>query len=294
MQFHGDVTPQPIPPSAVLVFGPPLPGRRALARALERKLPGSMRVRGGRRGVGLRDLAAAVAKGSLPIVEADLRTATERGALYRVLRDAGVHPVFVAWLTESADAKREIYRRYASLPRRYADHWWRLWLDDAARREPLASEVPPEALTFAGAHETHADQVEFVASSLGVAPRATASVQKRVLVVDDEPDQREILAAALTELGCEVHQARDAYEALGVADRVPLDLVVTDERMPGVTGVELARELARRHSEIHVALVTGHADEIVERAARERGVELLFAKPVRAADLVRLLDEITD
>jgi CheY-like chemotaxis protein len=63
--------------------------------------------------------------------------------------------------------------------------------------------------------------------------------------------------------------------------------------MPGVSGLELARTLARRHPEIHVALLTGYADEIAERAFDADGVELLLSKPTRAGDLVRLLDELT-
>ncbi len=283
-------------PAAVIVFGPGLPGRRALARALEQRLPRAQRIAFGRRGTAVRQVMVALDERRLPIIEGDLRSAGERDALRRLLRQAGVEAVFVAWLQDPDEARREIYRRYASLPRRYADHWWRLWREDAARREPAGAEIPPGALIPAGAHETHLHQVERVAQAVGLRepqPRP-APLPRRVLVVDDERDQREMLGGALNELGCEVHLAGNVYEALGIAERVPIDLVVTDQQMPGARGTDLARELARRHPDVHVAILTGYAEETVDEAARTKGVELLLAKPVHAADLVRLLDELTE
>jgi CheY-like chemotaxis protein len=283
-------------PAAVIVFGPGLPGRRALARVLEHRLPRAQRIAFGRRGTALRQVMLALSQGMIPIIEGDLRNADERAALRRLLIEAGAQPVFVAWLLDPAEAQREIYRRYASLPRRYADHWWRLWQEDAARRDPAGAEIPTDSLVTAGAHETHLHQVEHVAKTLGLRdrPPADAPLPRRVLVVDDDRDQRELLAEALQELGCLVYLAGDFYEALALADRVPIDLVVTDQQMPGPSGTDLARELARRHPDVHIAILTGYAEETVEEATQTEGVELLLAKPVHAADLVRLLDELTE
>jgi CheY-like chemotaxis protein len=291
-QVSGSLHPHP---SAVVVYGPPLPGRRALVRAIERRLPHAHRVRGGRRGPAIPEILASLRAGEVPIIEADLRTGLERRALHGLFDDAGAHVVFVAWMLDANDAQREIYRRYASLPRRYADHWWHRWQDDALKRDPTGTEVPPGDLVWAGARQTRADAVARIARTLGLPveePRQPD--RRRVLVVDDEADQREILGSALEELGCEVYTARNAYEALGEADRHPLDLVVTDAQMPGPSGLDLARELARRHPEVHVALLTGFAEDLAERAAHSEGVELIFKKPVAAGDLVKMLDELTE
>lgn len=280
--------------AAIVVFGPPLPGRRALARALENRIPSARRVRAGRRGLAVHQLLMCFTEGLIPIIEGDFRTAAEREALYRWIREARANPVFVAWMVEPEDARREIYRRYASLPKRYADNWWRLWQDDHARREAPDQEIPPDNLVRATSHESHEEQVERVSESLGIDELEPIDrAPRRVLVVDDDEDQRNVLAEALEELGCEVWRAKDAYEALGIADRVPLDLVVSDQQMPRISGTELARTLTRRHPEVHIAILTGFADEIADKAFHTDGVELLLAKPVRASDLVRLLDELT-
>jgi CheY-like chemotaxis protein len=264
-------------------------------RTLERRLPHAHRVRGGRRGPAIPEILASLRAGEIPIIEADLRSGVERRALRGLFEDEGAHAVFVAWLLDANDAQREIYRRYASLPRRYADHWWRKWQDDSLRRDPMGTELPHEDLVWAGARQTRADAASRVAKTLGLATEEEHErTQRRVLVVDDEPDQREILAAALHELGCDVITARNAYEALGEADRHPFDLVVTDAQMPGPSGLDLARELSRRHPEVYVALLTGFADDLADQAARSEGVELIFRKPVAATDLVKLLDDLTE
>lgn len=234
-------------------------------------------------------------EGTIPIIEGEFRTAAEREALYNVIREARANPIFVAWACEADAARREIYRRYASLPKRYADHWWRAWQEDHLRREAPEDEIPADNLVLTEAHESHDAQVERVLDSLGLveADEDPEAAPRRVLVVDDDEDQRTMLGDALEELGCEVWRAKDAYEALGIADRVPLDLVVTDQQMPRISGTELARTLTRRHPEVHIAILTGFAEEIADKAFATKGVELLLAKPVRASDLVRLLDELT-
>ncbi len=282
-------------PSAIVIFGPPLPGRRALARAVEHRIPNAHRVRAGRHGLAVHQILHCLTEREIPIIEGDFRTSAQREALFRLIRDAGANPVFIAWLCDSDEAEREIYRRYASLPQRYADKWWRLWRDDHARREGPEAEIPARNLVVAGAHDTHEEQVARVAHALGLPDDLPEPLPapRRVLVVDDDEDQRLMLGDALEELGCEVWRAKNAYEALGIADRIPLDLVVSDQQMPGVSGLELARTLARRHPQIHVALLTGYAEEIADRAFDADGVELLLSKPTRAGDLVRLLDELT-
>lgn len=79
-----------------------------------------------------------------------------------------------------------------------------------------------------------------------------------VLLVDDDEDVRETAAEMLEELGYVVLQAESGQQALSILDRSPdLDVLVTDVRMPGMTGLELSAEaLSRRHG-LRVILISG-------------------------------------
>ena len=79
-----------------------------------------------------------------------------------------------------------------------------------------------------------------------------------VLLVDDDEDVRETSAEMLEELGYVVLQAESGYEALSILDRSPdLDVLVTDVRMPGMTGLELSAEALSRRRDLRVILISG-------------------------------------
>jgi two-component system cell cycle sensor histidine kinase/response regulator CckA len=80
-----------------------------------------------------------------------------------------------------------------------------------------------------------------------------------ILVVDDDTDVREIMAEYLVSRGYIVHQAGDGAEALQVLDDNPsLRVIVSDVRMPRVSGLVLAKMVAERHPEVRVILVSGY------------------------------------
>src|SRR5206468_1886725 len=83
----------------------------------------------------------------------------------------------------------------------------------------------------------------------------------RILIADDEPDMREIFSAWFRRLGCHVAEAADGREALDLLSREPFDVIVTDVRMPRVTGIELVQELHRTGRYTPVAIfVSGYMD----------------------------------
>jgi CheY-like chemotaxis protein len=118
-------------------------------------------------------------------------------------------------------------------------------------------------------------------------PRAPAPARGlgTALLVDDEDLVRMSTADILADLGYEVVEATSAEEALRLlgGGLVP-DLVVTDHLMPGLTGLDLARELQSRHPEMPVLIVSGYAemDGIASGFAR-------LTKPFRAAELAQSL-----
>ena len=85
------------------------------------------------------------------------------------------------------------------------------------------------------------------------APRAPT-----VLLVDDDDDVRETSAEMLEELGYVVLQAESGSEALTIMEEHPhLDVLVTDVRMPGMTGLELSAEARARRCDLRVILISG-------------------------------------
>ena len=68
----------------------------------------------------------------------------------------------------------------------------------------------------------------------------------RILVVDDEPLKRITLQIELSEAGYEVFEAADAQTARRIFDSTPIDVVVSDVRMPGMSGLEMQQQMRRR------------------------------------------------
>ena len=106
-----------------------------------------------------------------------------------------------------------------------------------------------------------------------------------VLVVDDDEDVREVAADMLQDLGYVVVQACCGEEALGLLDARPdLDVMVTDIRMPGMSGLELAEHAAVRRADVKIILVSGYFQP---QALTRRFLQ----KPFRTRDLAAAIQE---
>jgi CheY-like chemotaxis protein len=111
-----------------------------------------------------------------------------------------------------------------------------------------------------------------------------------VLVVDDEPDLREIFSAWLRRHGCRVLTAANGREALEVLLSDKVDVLISDVRMPVMGGVELVREIFQRQLKIpSIIFVSGYAD-VEPREMYGLGVEALMEKPLMRQDLLKALD----
>jgi len=110
----------------------------------------------------------------------------------------------------------------------------------------------------------------------------------RVLIVDDQHEVRRMLAASLRTLGSQfdVLEVPSAEEALLISSRLPLDLMVTDVRLPGMSGLELVEVLKKRASRIRTILLTGVEEPRLRRQVAEAGADAFFYKPVEMADFL--------
>ncbi|NQT32099.1 MAG: response regulator [Candidatus Omnitrophica bacterium] len=106
----------------------------------------------------------------------------------------------------------------------------------------------------------------------------------RILVVDDEEKIRHLLATFLEKNGYEVIQSANGEEALEVLEKdASIDLLITDNRMPKLTGVDVARKLREEKNDIPIIVFSGSLgswDEIPE-------INVILLKPIN-------LDEVLD
>jgi two-component system chemotaxis response regulator CheY len=117
--------------------------------------------------------------------------------------------------------------------------------------------------------------------------------QRRVLVVDDDPDIRELLVSVLTDDGYEAASAGDGREALATLERWPADLVVLDLMMPVMDGWTFVQECRRARWCAEVPIVVTSASHDLPRTAdqlRALGVRTCLAKPFDVDGLLALVE----
>jgi two-component system response regulator YesN len=116
-----------------------------------------------------------------------------------------------------------------------------------------------------------------------------------IVVVDDEERIRKGLAKLITQAGSEFNITgifSGAQELLSKIEELPVDLVITDIKMPMMNGLELIETLQYRYPNIKVAIVSGFDDFTFARQALRFGVEEYLLKPVDKVELEQLLHKV--
>ncbi len=111
-----------------------------------------------------------------------------------------------------------------------------------------------------------------------------------ILIVDDAFDTREVLRRNLEARGYRTTEAASVEEALKVLETVPVQLVITDIRMPGASGMDLLRHVRDNYSAVRVVAITGYPryDQAVQ--AMKIGAEEYLVKPFTEEELFRAVD----
>lgn len=117
-----------------------------------------------------------------------------------------------------------------------------------------------------------------------------------ILVVEDDPQVRELIRRTMTRLGYTIHEAEDADTALALFQTASrIDLVVSDVVLPGMSGRELAERMRQINPDIVVLFMSGYTEDAILRAGISSASVPFLPKPFSARDLAgavrRLLDE---
>lgn len=118
---------------------------------------------------------------------------------------------------------------------------------------------------------------------------------KRILVVDDEHQIRDLLSAMLSREGYEVDTADDGDQALNYLTRKQVDLVVTDLIMPNKEGLETIQEVRGKHPDLPIIAISGggrfNPSEILP-LAKLLGARRIIQKPFSRMEIVSAVEEV--
>ena len=120
----------------------------------------------------------------------------------------------------------------------------------------------------------------------------------RILVVEDSPTMRALLAAALEELStpAKITEAGSGFEALRRLPREPFDLILTDVNMPDINGLELVSFVRRSEAyrDVPLVIVSTEGSERDRDKALALGADAYVVKPFEPAELRRIAEDLLE
>lgn len=121
---------------------------------------------------------------------------------------------------------------------------------------------------------------------------ATSTKKDSILVVDDAPDTIELLQRNLESRGYQVFTAPNAMEAIKILETTAVDLVITDLKMPGASGIELIRHIRENFRDIEVMMITGYPTIESAVKAVKSGAEEYLTKPFTDTELFSAVEQV--
>ena len=121
---------------------------------------------------------------------------------------------------------------------------------------------------------------------------ATSTKKDSILVVDDAPDTIELLQRNLESRGYQIFTAPNAMEAIKILETTVVDLVITDLKMPGASGIELIRHIRENFRDIEVMMITGYPTIESAVKAVKSGAEEYLTKPFTDTELFSAVEQV--
>lgn len=117
---------------------------------------------------------------------------------------------------------------------------------------------------------------------------------ERILVVDDAPDTLEVVQRNLMAVGYEVMIVPGVAEAVRALSSTPVDLIITDLRMPEISGMDLVRYVRENFADIEIIMITGYASVPGAVEAMQAGAHEYLAKPFTDEELLTTVQRAVD
>jgi CheY-like chemotaxis protein len=110
----------------------------------------------------------------------------------------------------------------------------------------------------------------------------------RILIVEDQREVSRLLHSALDtlEYKLEIVEIPSGEEAILDSSRNTVDLLISDYRLPGITGIELMLKVRKYHPKVKVILITGQTDPRIRKQVADAGADAFFIKPISIADFL--------
>jgi DNA-binding response OmpR family regulator len=116
--------------------------------------------------------------------------------------------------------------------------------------------------------------------------------KKRILVVEDDAEMRSLLKDFFSEEGFEIDSVSNGSEAFRILVRELFDLVITDIRMPGLTGLDILPGIKKLQPKVPIIVITAFGSEEVQRKAFEKGANAYLEKPIHFQNLRTLIHDM--
>ena len=115
---------------------------------------------------------------------------------------------------------------------------------------------------------------------------------KRILLVDDHKNMRMLVNELLSGVGYRVLEARDGNEAMGLIEIGPIDLVITDLKMPEIDGIELTRAIRRIRPDLPIIVYSAYRFIDTAPVALKAGANEYLAKPFLGTKIKQTVERL--
>ena len=122
--------------------------------------------------------------------------------------------------------------------------------------------------------------------------KSSRKKKSKILIIDDDPINLEIMAELLSMMGYKVTKACNGFEGLDFLAKDKYDLVITDLEMPGINGWDLAVRVKETLPGMPIIMLTGHAKEGVEKKLNSSAVDIAMYKPFKIKDMTEAVNNL--
>jgi len=114
----------------------------------------------------------------------------------------------------------------------------------------------------------------------------------RIMIIEDDEEMRSLLKDFFEEEGFETDSVSNGVDALRMLSKDHFDLVITDIRMPGLTGLDILPRIRRLKPETPIIVMTAYGSDDVRRRSLERGATIYLEKPIHLSKLRTVIREM--